>query len=197
VVSLLHRLKHINIEPGLDIGFLWIGVNDVFVKASWSYPLIKRLRGQRWAKNHPEFRECFGSILELLQDKITRIFTLPPLFIGEDLDNEWNRELVTLAKIIQDLSGPCPNVEFIGWKEDLTHQPASLNILPYIPKSVFRVILDALFLRHPEELEKTAAKKGLRFTIDGVHLNNEGAEKVAEILLEKIRSKFPFVVGNV
>lgn len=197
VVSLLHRLRQTDLEPGLDIGFLWVGVNDVLVKTRWSYPFIKRLRGQPWARNHPEFRECFDSILGLLQDRISHIFTLSPLFIGEDRDNEWNMELAVLSKIIQDLSGTYPNAEFIGWGEDFTPRPASINTPPYIPKNALRIILDAVLLRDPEEMEKTATKRGLRFTIDGVHLNNAGAEKVAAILLEKIRSKFPFVVGDV
>lgn len=197
VVSLLHRLRRTDLEPGLDIGFLWVGVNDVLVKTRWSYPIIKRLRGQPWAKNHPEFRECFDSLLRLIRSKITQIFTLPPLFIGEDRDNEWNKELADLSKIIQDLSGTYPNAEFIGWGKDFTPRPASINTPPYTPKSALRIILDAVLLRDKEEMEKTATKRGLLFTIDGIHLNNAGAEKVAEILLEKIRSKFPFVIGDV
>lgn len=196
VISLLHRLRRTDLDQGLDIGFLWVGVNDVLVKTRWSYPLIKSLRGQPWARSHPEFRECFDSLLRLLQPKISHIFTLPPLFIGEDPDNEWNTELAVLSKIIQDLSGTYPNVEFISLGRDFTPREDSIKIPPYTPKNAFRIILDAVLLRGPEEMEKTATKQGLCFTIDGVHLNSTGAEKVAAILLGKIRSKFPFVLGD-
>lgn len=197
VISLFRRLHEINFKPPLDIGFLWIGVNDVFVNTSWSFPLTKRLRGQPWAKSHTQFQECYRSLLELLQDNITHIFTLPPLLIGEDIDNAWNKELTVLSKIIHDLSVSYPNVEFVDLREHFIPQLASKNISPYVPKSVFRVILDALFVKTPEELEKKATERGLHFTIDGVHLNKAGVEKVADVLLEKIHSKFRFAVGDI
>ena len=189
VKSLFRRLQEINFGPSLDIGFLWIGVNDVFVKTSWSFPLAKRLRGQPWAKNHLEFQECYRSILKFLCDKTAQIFVLSPLFIGEDLDNVWNKELAILSKIINDLSVTYPNVEFIDLRDSFIPLLASKNIFPYVPKSTVRVILDALFAKTQEELGKKALERGLHFTIDGVHLNKAGAEMVADLLLEKIRSK--------
>lgn len=196
VISLFRRLHEINLKLPLDIGFLWIGVNDVFVKTNWPFPLAKRLRGQPWAKSHTQFRDYYRSLLELLQDNITHIFTLPPLLIGEDIDNAWNKELTVLSKIIHDLSVSYPNVEFVDLREHIIPQLASKNISPYVPKSVFCVILDALFAKTPEELEKKALERGLHFTMDGVHLNKAGAENVADVLLEKIHSKFRFTVGD-
>jgi lysophospholipase L1-like esterase len=116
--------------------------------------------------------------------------------IGEDIDNAWNKELTVLSKIIQDLSFSFPNVEFVNLREHFIPQLASKKISPYVPKSVFRVILDALFVNNPEELEIKATERGLHYTIDGIHLNKAGAEKVADVLLEKIHSKFRFAVGN-
>jgi hypothetical protein len=124
--------------------------------------------------------------------KITHIFALPPLLIGEDIDNAWNRELTVLAKKIHDFSVSYPNVEFVDLREHFIPQLASKNISAYVPKSIFRAIMDAIFIKTPEELEKRAAERGLHFTIDGAHLNRTGAEKVADVLLEKIRLKFPF-----
>jgi len=117
--------------------------------------------------------------------------------IGEDIDNAWNKELTVLSKIIHDLSVSYPNVEFIDLREHFIPQLASKNISSYVPKSVFYVILDAIFAKTPEELEKKALERGLHFTMDGVHLNKAGAEKVADVLLEKIHSKFRFAVGNI
>lgn len=189
VISLFRRLHEINFKAPLDIGFLWIGVNDVFVNTSWFFPPTKRLRGQPWAKSHSQFQEYYRSLLELLQDNITHIFTLPPLLIGEDTNNAWNKELTVLSKIIHDLSVSYPNVEFVDLREHFIPQLASKNISPYVPKSVFRVILDALFVKTPEELEKKATERGLHFTIDGMHLNKAGAEKIADVFLKKILSK--------
>jgi len=196
VISLFHRLHEIDFKSPIDIGFLWIGVNDIFVKTSWFSPMRKRLRGQPWAKNHLEFQEYFRSILKFLYDKIAHIFVLSPLFIGEDLDNTWNMELAILSKIIDDLSVTYPNVEFVDLREHFIPQLEMQNISPYVPKSFFRVIFDALFVKTPEELEKKATEKGLHFTIDGVHLNRAGAEKVADVLLKKIQSKLQLAVSD-
>ncbi|UCE42526.1 MAG: SGNH/GDSL hydrolase family protein [Candidatus Aminicenantes bacterium] len=196
VISLYRRLHQIDMDPGLDLGFLWIGVNDVFVKTSWRFLLAKRLRGQPWAKNHTQFQEYYNSQLEFLLDRITHIFTLPPLLIGEDINNDWNKELTVLSKIIRALSDFYPNVEFVDLREAFISQLASKITSPYVSKSVYRVILDALFAKTPEKTEKKAAKRGLHFTIDGVHLNRAGAEKVADVLLEKVRSKLRFIDGD-
>jgi len=178
VISLFHRLHNMDLKSPLDIGFLWIGVNDVFVKTSWPRPFIKRLRGQPWAKSHQEFQDTYRSILKFLRDKMAHIFVLSPLFIGEDLDNVWNKELTILSNIIRDLSAKYLNVEFVDMREYFIPRLASKNISPYVPKNVFHVIL-----------RKKATERGLHLTIDGVHLNMKGAEGVADVLLEKIRSK--------
>ena len=187
VISLYRRLQKTDMGSPLDLGFLWIGVNDVFVKTRWSFTLVKRLRGQPRAKSLMQFQEYYRSLLRLLLDNISHVFTLPPLLIGEDLTNAWNRELTVLTKIIHDLSASFPNVEFIDLREFFFPLLASKNISPYVPKGVFRVILDALLVKTPKEMEKRASERGLHFTIDGVHLNTAGAEKVAEVFVHKIR----------
>jgi hypothetical protein len=108
----------------------------------------------------------------------------------------WNKEASVLSKIIHDLSVSYPNVEFVDLREHFIPQLAKKNISPYVPKNFLRVIFDSFFVKTPEELEKKATERGLHFTIDGVHLNRAGAEKVANVLLEKIHSKLRFAVGG-
>jgi lysophospholipase L1-like esterase len=196
VMSLNRRLRQIDMASPLDLGILWIGVNDVFVKTSWRFPLIKHLRGQPWAKSHIQFQEHYHSLLEFLQNKITRIITLPPLLIGEDLDNAWNKEVSALSQIIHDISLSYPNVDFIDLREHFIPLLTSEKVIPYVPKTMFRVFWDALFPTTAEESEKDARARGLHFTVDGVHLNRTGAEKVADVLLERIHSKIFFAIGK-
>ena len=40
VISLLRRIKKMNISQTYDIAFLWIGTNDVLVHVSKKFPLI-------------------------------------------------------------------------------------------------------------------------------------------------------------
>jgi lysophospholipase L1-like esterase len=197
VISLFRRLRQIEMASPLDLGFLWVGVNDVFVKTSWFFPLRKRLWGQAWAKSHTQFQEYYHALLAVLQDKISYIYTLPPLIVGEDINNDWNQELAILSKIIHDISTSYPRVEFVDLREPFISRLASKNTPPYVPKGIFRVIWDALFPRTPADWEKIASEKGLHFTIDGVHLNRAGAAKVTEALCEKIQSEKPFVVDDI
>jgi lysophospholipase L1-like esterase len=191
VISLYRRLQKIHMVSPLDMGFLWVGVNDVLVKTSWFSPLKKRLRGQPWAKDHTQFRESYLRLLEFLHERIAHIYTLPPLFIGEDTENEWNRELMILSKIINDLSSSFSNADFVQLDEHFPTRSTSENIPPYVPKSIFRVFADVFFPMDPEKSEIIAAEKGFHFTIDGVHLNKAGAEKISELLLKIIHSKLP------
>jgi lysophospholipase L1-like esterase len=195
VISLYRRLLQIDtLDAPMDMGFLWIGVNDVLVRTRRSLPLIKRLRKQPWAGDRREFKEYYRSILELLQHKIGRLVTLPPLFIGEDLDNPWNRELAALSDIIRDVTGTFPHAGFLDLRERFSSLLASKNTSPFVPKNIIGVVSDSLFTKAPEELEKRAFAKGLHFTIDGVHLNTTGACMVAQAIQDKIRSDFPFPV---
>jgi hypothetical protein len=134
--------------------------------------------------------------LDFLLDKISSIYTIPPLLIGEDINNDWNQELGILSKIIQDLSVSYPNVEFIDLRKPFISHLSSERISPYVPKSLSRVIWDKLFSNSLEDWEKKASERGLHVTIDGVHLNQTGAEKVAEVFLKKIHLKLPLAAGD-
>ncbi len=196
VISLFRRVHKMGFSTSMDIGFLWIGVNDVVVKTSWPLRLLKRLRKQPWAKDHAQFYQYYRSLLELLENDFTHIFVLPPLLIGEDIHNAWNMELAVLSEIIHGLSLLYPKVEFVDLREHFISQLATKNVSPYIPKSVFRVIFDAFVIKSPEESAKVATERGFHYTIDGVHLNRAGAEMVADVLLGRIRSKLKLIAGN-
>jgi lysophospholipase L1-like esterase len=188
VKSLYRRIQRMEWPSPFDLGVFWIGVNDVLVKTHWFIRIKKRLRAQPWANNHSEFREYFGSLLEWGRDKFSRLFTLPPLFIGEDIDNPWNTELTALADIIQDLTLSDPHAEFIDIRKPFFSGLASIKAAPFIPKGLFRVIVDAFAAPTADGSEKAAGEEGLRYTIDGVHLNKTGAEMVAEFLGDRIEN---------
>jgi len=183
VISLHRRIHKIGWNVPLDLGFLWIGTNDVLVKTSWFLPLRKRLRRQPWAKSHAQFREYYRSLLAELLNKMPFIFTLPPLLIGEDINNEWNVELAELSRLIRDISLPFPSVDFVDLRESFIQALKSAMVPSVIPKSIFRKILDILSAQNPGER--------LHFTIDGIHLNKAGASKVAEVLWRKIDAFSP------
>jgi lysophospholipase L1-like esterase len=186
VISLYRRLQRIHWGRPVDLGFLWIGVNDVFVKTSWTFSVIKRLRKQPWSKDRKEFREYYRKILELMHQKIAYVYAVPPLLIGEDDDNPWNKELGALSQIIQEVSHSFPMTEFVNLRETIISRIPKRTIGPSARKSFVRRILDAVSITTTEEMERKASERGLHLTLDGVHLNTIGAEKVAEVFIQKI-----------
>lgn len=55
-----------------------------------------------------------------------------------------------------------------------------LDSSDYISISAIRVMKDVLFYKNPIRIDKLSKKRGLHVTIDGVHLNSDGAQVVAE-----------------
>jgi lysophospholipase L1-like esterase len=189
VKSLLKRLAKMDLDFPFDIIFLWIGVNDILVDVSPLYPYIKRLRRQPWAKNPDEFLQNYQLLLELLIPKTELLFTVSPLFIGEDLANPWNRKLEQLSEKIRSLSQGYSSVDFISLRDSFSPLLRDKSVVPYRPKNAARIIKDILSLKHIEQKEDRSQIQGQHFTLDGIHLNQKGAKIVAERFSQKIKTQ--------
>lgn len=187
VVSLYRRLKSLQLNEPVDIAFLWIGVNDVLVKISSSYPIIKTINKQPWSSEHEEFERYYHLTLEILCQGANRVITVPPLFMGEDINNSWNKDIDELARIIEQVSASYKNVEYLDLRKIIFPKLIDMKVSEYLPESATRVALDAILLKRMGQIDKKSAERGLFFTLDGVHLNSRGAEIVAETFLEFIK----------
>lgn len=191
VISLFRRLQKTSLESPFDFSVLWVGVNDVYVKTSWTFPILKTLRGQPWVKDHQEFKAYYKRLLEFLAGQSARVLTLSPLFIGEDLNNIWNRELYALGKIIEEVAREFNQSTFIDLQAVFLPLLESKKVSPYVPKSVTKLLLSLFFRKSVRKIEEQAAKRTLHYTIDGVHLNAAGAEIVSEKIAKKIEGDSP------
>ncbi len=189
VISLLKRIESITFPSKFDLVFLWIGVNDVFVKVSRIYPLLKKLRRQPWAKNHDVFTTHYKKLLNFLAAKTDWLFPVSPLFIGEDLENPWNREIEVLNTMIRELSISQENCEFIDLREIFTQKLKGQSPSPYVPKSFARFIKDTLTLKTSRALDGESLERSLQLTLDGVHLNKVGAGLTAEVFKDVIEKR--------
>lgn len=190
VLSLYQRLQTLSLESPLDISVLWVGVNDVFVKTSWTFPILKRIRKQPWVKNHLEFKTCYKELLEYIAGISSSVITISPLFIGEDLNNIWNRELNELGKIIEEITGEFKQATFIDLQSVFSPLLKSKKVSPFVPKSVTKLLFSIFFHKSGREPEEQAEKRKLNFTIDGVHLNAAGAEIVADKIAKIIKNYY-------
>lgn len=197
VISLLKRIESQYFPQIFDLAFVWIGVNDVFVRISPLYPLIKRLRGQPWAKDQTMFRSHYQKLLQVLSPRADFLSTVPPLFIGEDLQNPWNCQLEALNTTIKELSSNQDNCGFVDLRDICVQKLKGQKTSPYTPKRFTRIIWDALSSGTKQAVDSESLERGLHMTLDGVHLNSAGAGLVADVFAGVIeaRKKSLFHVG--
>lgn len=186
VVSLYRRITALRWNGPLDMAFLWVGVNDVCGPASWSLQLANALLRTPRSNSLDEFRASYKSTLEFLRCRAAQVVAVSPLLRGEDLGNEWNRQLELLSAIIRDLALRYERVDYLDLRLVFADRLAGRRISGYLPENAWQVALDALTLRSDEQIDKKAAERGLHLTLDGLHLNSAGAELAAEAFLNHL-----------
>ncbi len=188
VISLYRRIAKGNAPAPLDVAVLWIGVNDVLASVSWSHSALKRALHQPPARDHGEFEDYYRRTIELLQRSARSVIAVPPLLIGEDLANPWNKQLDALRKVAASVAASFDNVRYVDLHGLLACRLWGREVSKYIPKSVTVIALEALLLHSPDRVDHAAARRGLHFTLDGIHLNSAGAKVVAGQLHRSLRS---------
>jgi lysophospholipase L1-like esterase len=186
VVSLYRRIARRIGNEQFDLAFLWVGVNEVGGEGSWLFQVANVLRRQPRAKTHDEFRAYYQYTLDLLCRHARCVIAVAPLLKGEEIDNEWNRQIDVLARVIKGLTAHYERAEYLDLRPVLYQRLASKQTSNRLPKSPQRVGWDILTLRNDAQVDAKAAQRGLHFTLDGVHLNSAGAALVAEAFLEAI-----------
>ena len=113
VQGLQKRIQKLRFKQIADLGFIWIGTNEILVQSSWSYDVYKKLYKKPWSKYQDELKKEYHSILDILTKKNSYIITVPPILIGEDPTSRWNQELGEMAEMIKELSATYNNVEYL------------------------------------------------------------------------------------
>ena len=186
VIGAHERTSKLKPSDSFDMAFLWIGTNDVFVKVSWTFPYIRKLMRQPWAKNMAEFKRYYCAILDNLHHRAEHVYAVSPWFVGEDVNNEWNMELEKLSAEVKSLSSTYKNVSYLDIRERFKSKLEVQRISNYVAKSALAVARDALMLKNLEQVNQRSSQRGLHYTLDGVHLNEQGAEIIARAFTEVI-----------
>ncbi|THE09112.1 SGNH/GDSL hydrolase family protein [Bacillus timonensis] len=171
VKSLHTRLTKTKLD--YDLIFLWIGVNDVYSK-------LLRVQAQPVANDPEEFREYYNIVLEIVTASSIHVVTVSPALVGETLQNESNKEIKKLSSIIESLSKSHVNVSFLDMHSAFEKHLSKVTSSDYVNIKVMRVMLDVLFYKNPSSIDRISKKRGLHFTLDGIHLNSAGAALVAD-----------------
>lgn len=167
-----------------DVVFIWVGVNDVLPQLARFYPPMKTVVRQPWTHTEAEFSDYYRRLLDLFDPQCSQVWAVSPLFLGEQLENPWNRSLENQAHLISQLVDLYERASFLDIRrpfiENLAkdlHQPTQIST--YLPIDPFQVAADFLTYRSASKADRRSEERGLRFTMDGVHLNSAGARIVA------------------
>ena len=167
-----------------DVVTLLIGTNDVNATLSPSSEAMY-LRQQHLPQDPTLewYRESVAAILERLQADTTAriaVLDLPPL--GEDLESEANRRIVAYSEALREVAAqlgiPClPLHERLVALVPPGHEPPPYSeSRALIVRSAFR----RLVLRR--SWNEVAAANGLVVLTDHIHLSENGAEVVADLI---------------
>lgn len=186
VGSALKRCRSIEFPEQLDVIVLFIGVNDVFGNMTKPHKLFKVITRQTPAKNMDEFTTNYQQLLEFLRSKTKKIVVIPPLLLGEDIDNKWNQEIAGFVQQIEWLVSRMENCDYVDVRYQFILALRDKKVSPYLPVSLRTIIRDVQQLKTPELVDNQARLRGLHVTLDGVHLNSNGAFIVMDSLLHYI-----------
>ena len=182
VKSLYTRISKLTIGSNYDLTFLWIGVNDVYSK-------LLNVQAQPVAETLDEFSDFYIKVLDVVLSSSKHVVLVSPAIIGENIKNPSNNELKDLSAAIQSISNQHTNVHFLNMHTVFEEQLAKVHSSDYISTSVFRIMKDFFFYKKPSRINRLSSKRGLHLTLDGIHLNSNGALTVSDeysLMIDKI-----------
>lgn len=173
IKSLHERLIKTPIAFDYDLIFLWIGVNDVYSK-------LLSVQAQPVTKDLDEFREVFQKVVEIVLHFAKQVVIVSPAFAGENVNSTPNSDLKDLHETIQSISSNYPQVHLLDLYTLFKKHLGQVKGSGYLNTNVLRVMVDTLFYKNPKRIDRLSMKRGLHFTLDGIHFNSKGAKLVAE-----------------
>lgn len=172
IKSLHKRLTKSGWTSEYDLIFLWIGVNDVYTK-------LLNIQAQPVVEDEIEFQMYYEKVVKLCLAVSPKVVVVTPALVGENLNSQANQQVKQLAAIIESIANQHGEVCFLNLQRVFEEQLSNLSSSDYISTKVMRVMKDTLFYKSPTKIDQLSAKRGLHFTLDGVHFNRKGAEIVA------------------
>lgn len=187
VISLTNRISNQKQNDVFDISFLWIGVNDIYAK-------LLKVKANPIASNQEEFQERYKILLEKILNQSKKVIVVSPTIIGENINNEWNKQIYEFGTVISALSQQYENVVYLNLYKEFISILENYDTSEYITTNPLRVMWEALFLKNQEKIDRISQKRGLYLTLDGVHLNSKGAKLVADHYAQIIRMTKNFIL---
>jgi len=189
ISSLQKRIRKIEDLADYDTIILFVGVNDLFGKLTNGYKFIKLLMKQPWAKKQSEFTKQYKSTIEYLLNKTNNLIIIPPLLIGEEVNNKWNIQLDGYVASVKALSSSYSSVTYIDVRKEYIDYLSKKDISNYMPYKVSDLMKDVKELKSDRDVDERSKSRGLHLTLDGVHINSKGAQIIVDGIIKVLKNK--------
>lgn len=185
VKSLYSRVIKTGLDDDFDLAFLWIGTNDVYSK-------LLKVQAQPVVENHDEFIIVYQQLLEILISSTKKVVAVSPALVGEHTENPSNKEIKELSILIKSLSEKV-QIAYLDLQAVFERELANGNSSDYISTNPFRVMFDVFFYKNEARVDRLSYQRGLKLTLDGIHLNSAGAKIVSDQYVNVIKNKMQLI----
>jgi lysophospholipase L1-like esterase len=192
IIGLNTRIRDIDLNES-DTYVIEIGTNDILLAylkekyTSWKSTIEKiEKSGRKVSRNSKEFADEYVNLLFKFRSVNTLVVSIP--CIGEDIESKVNEKVDSYNRIIKDLcmANGKVYIDFNNWqKEEI--ESYKYNDKGFISKYPTGMIVDILLTNYLSLANMISKQRRLCTTIDGVHLNSNGAAKMAEMVESELK----------
>lgn len=183
IKSIFKRMKKEDLSK-IDKLIFFVGVNDLFSKINFAHRLFKVLKNQRWCKDIDEFERYYRLACDYLHNTNTEIIVIPPLLLGENIKNKWNKLIETYVTRIEDILVAYPSFKYINVRQSFLDYLKGKALSNYLPTSLLNIKKDLDECHTVSDFDKRGYTRKLHLTVDGVHLNSKGARIIAKNIID-------------
>jgi len=186
VESLLKRVYHMSDLNSFDVFVLFVGINDIFGTLTWQYKFLKALKKQTATKSIVQFEASYSAILNYLSSFNKKIIVVPPLLLGEEVNSNWNQQVAELVSVIEKVVMENKDARFLDIRKVFIDVLKNRDISSYMPLSILELGKDVTRLKTAQSVDQKSKERGLHVTLDGVHINSEGANIIASNIVKEL-----------
>lgn len=208
IVNLFERIKKMKMfkrqiekeEDKYDIFFVLVGVNDILGMTGDNFKRIKKYMKTKDTPDVEEFVEKYEEMIIFLEKYTKNLVIFPSFLIGEEIENKWNNILDQQSKGVEDLitkrnkekieNGKRVISTFVDLRKEITNKlKEKESISKFLPTSLMTMITDVYFVSWfgDNAITKKSKERNLHLTLDGVHLNYEGAKLISDLAIKEIQ----------
>ncbi|QSQ09693.1 hypothetical protein H0A61_02072 [Koleobacter methoxysyntrophicus] len=172
-----------------------IGANDILLpflskySKAWNKTVDRIIaRGSIPLSKVADFIEEYEKLICKLSDKQIKVISIP--CIGENIESDLNAKVNEYNESIRNLciKYGVAFVDFNKWQKEIINN-SNPGTGYFISKDPFDVMIDSLTTTYLGFSSWISKKRKLILTVDGIHLNKNGAKGLARLIEENVKSK--------